>query len=153
MKHQRFSCTSQYGARTFSQYSLPTPTVGITNILLTSHFPGLKLRSPSPPLNRLPEAHSLPYEEQPPGHVAPADNSLFPFPASDSSLLSLNLLSPLHKQCLPDAALYMSPASYLLIMTRDASGAAKPHPYPQILSPLVKNRFITKTKMCRDLSA
>lgn len=38
------------------------PPVGITN-MFTSHFPGLKLRSPSSPLHRLPESHSLPYEK------------------------------------------------------------------------------------------
>lgn len=47
----------------------------------------------------------------------------------------------------------MSPASYLLFIIRDASDATKPHLYPQILSSLVKKRFITRTKMCRELSA
>lgn len=47
---------------------------------------------------------------------------------------------------------YMSPASFLLFLARDTgkNDAAKPHLYPQILLPLVKNRFIARTKMCRE---
>lgn len=58
--------------------SMPTPILGITNRLLTRHF--LASGPYLLPFPRQPEPHTLPFEEQTPGCVAPDDSSLLPSP-------------------------------------------------------------------------